>query len=457
MLAVVAATASLAPTVAAIVARPRGLGEGWSATLGAAAMLLTRLATPGDLLAVVREVAGVLLFLLSMMVLTAAAERGSGRGLYAGLFLLGAAVTALLSLDVTVLVLTPIVHTLAVRLRLKPLPYLFICTFVANTGSLLLPISNLTNLLVYGLLGLGFAGFARAMLLPQLAALAANLAVLALLFRRDIPRRFDPAPLRADPPVDDPAYLRAATLVLGATLVALVVAGVRGWPIAAPALAGGAALAGAALAAGAGDAARTRGGGLLGPLPIRRRDVHHHPRSGGPLAAAARRQHHPHRSRSAGATRRRRGDCARVQPGQQRADGRGTDRRAAPGRSRGAGAAGAGGGAGGEPRPGRDPLRLARHPPLAGDRPPEGGDHHGRGLHEGRGARRAAGPPGRDARALGGAPLGTKGDTCGQARLWQVFACTWAVPQAGCVSCSGTLLTPWRAWHHSAKAIAPCR
>jgi len=263
---VVAATVILALTVAAIVARPRGLGEGWSATLGATAMLLTRLATPGDLLAVVREVAGVLLFLLGMMVLTAAAERaglfallarrtalaarGSGRALYAGLFFLGAAVTAFLSLDVTVLVLTPIVHALAVRLRLKPLPYLFICTFVANTGSLLPPISNLTNLLVYGLLGLSFTGFARAMLLPQLAALAANLAVLALLFRRDIPRRFDPAPLRADPPVDDPAYLRAATLVLGATLVALVVAGVRGWPIAAPALAGGAALAGAALARG---------------------------------------------------------------------------------------------------------------------------------------------------------------------------------------------------------------
>ena len=57
-------------------------------------------------------------------------------------------ITALLSLDVTVLILTPIIYALSQRRRLDAIPFVFACTFVANTGSLVLPISNLTNLLV---------------------------------------------------------------------------------------------------------------------------------------------------------------------------------------------------------------------------------------------------------------------------------------------------------------------
>jgi len=173
---------------------------------------------------------------------TARAARGSGYALFVGVFGLGAAITALLSLDVTVLVLTPIVYALATRLRLDALPYMYACTFVANTGSLLLPISNLTNLLVYGLLGFGFARFADTMLLPQIVALAVNLAVLFLLFRARLPRRFERGALTALPMNTDPTYLRIATAVLGATLLALLACGLRAWPIYPPALVGGASL-----------------------------------------------------------------------------------------------------------------------------------------------------------------------------------------------------------------------
>lgn len=255
MLGPLVATAILLVTIVLVVTQPRGLNESWAALLGAGAMLLTGLVTVDDLAAVTRQVAPVLLFLLGMMLLTATVERsglfdllalwtaraarGSGYALFLGLFALGAAITALLSLDVTVLVLTPIVYALVTRLRVNALPYMFVCAFVANTGSLLLPISNLTNLLVYGLLGLSFTAFAWTMLLPQLVALAINVLVFLFLFRGQVPRRFDRGPLQTGAEPRDPASLRLAAATLGLTLAALLVAGLRDWPLYPPALAGG--------------------------------------------------------------------------------------------------------------------------------------------------------------------------------------------------------------------------
>ncbi|MGN6758431.1 MAG: ArsB/NhaD family transporter, partial [Thermomicrobiales bacterium] len=75
MVALIGAGAILLLTIALIVTQPRGLSESWTAVGGAVAMLLLRFATLSDLWAVVREVYGVLLFLLGMMALTAAVER----------------------------------------------------------------------------------------------------------------------------------------------------------------------------------------------------------------------------------------------------------------------------------------------------------------------------------------------------------------------------------------------
>src|SRR6478752_5424573 len=113
---------TVAVTLALILIRPRGLSEAWAAAGGASVMLLVSPLAFGDLPDVFDETQDVLLF--------------------CSVFLLGALITALLSLDVTVIVLTPIVYTVAVRRRLDPIPFLFACTFVANTVSLALPISN---------------------------------------------------------------------------------------------------------------------------------------------------------------------------------------------------------------------------------------------------------------------------------------------------------------------------
>jgi arsenical pump membrane protein len=64
---------------------------------------------------------------------------------------------------VTFLVLTPILFEMAVRRRGDAVPYLFACTFVANTASLNLLISNLTNLLLFSQLHLPFLDFVSVM------------------------------------------------------------------------------------------------------------------------------------------------------------------------------------------------------------------------------------------------------------------------------------------------------
>jgi arsenical pump membrane protein len=251
--------------MALAVSRPRGLNEAWPAVGGAAALLALGLLAPADLLGAARETAGVLLFLLGMMVLStvlemagvfawaaayaARASRGSGRRLLVNVFVLGAVVTALLSLDVTVIVLTPIVYATVVALRVDPVPYLYACTFVANTGSLVFPMSNLTNLLVVDRLGLPFWPFSLRMAAPDVAAVAANAAIFLWLFRNRLPGRLQEIP--ASPAAGtDPRFFRVSLVVFGLVLGGLFLAGLAERPLWPVALAGGAALACVARAAG---------------------------------------------------------------------------------------------------------------------------------------------------------------------------------------------------------------
>jgi arsenical pump membrane protein len=66
-------------------------------------------------------------------------------------FAVGTLVTVFLSNDATAVVLTPAVAAVVKTAQAKePLPYLFICAFVANAASFVLPISNPANLVIYG-------------------------------------------------------------------------------------------------------------------------------------------------------------------------------------------------------------------------------------------------------------------------------------------------------------------
>jgi arsenical pump membrane protein len=119
---------------------------------------------------------------------------GSPQRLLLGVFVLAAIVTTVLSLDATVVLLTPVVVAAARGLGTSPRPGAYACLRLANSGSLLLPVSNLTNLLAMPHLGLSFGGFAARMALPLVAVLLVEYAGLRLLFRADLSA---PAPTRA--------------------------------------------------------------------------------------------------------------------------------------------------------------------------------------------------------------------------------------------------------------------
>ena len=123
----------------------------------------------------------------------------------------------MLSLDATVVLLTPVVFATAARLRFSPRPHVYACTHLANSASLLLPVSNLTNLLAFEASGLSFTRFAALMALPWLAAIAVEWVVLSRSFRSEL------APARHVPAVGPAGALPAFALaVLGLTLVGFV-------------------------------------------------------------------------------------------------------------------------------------------------------------------------------------------------------------------------------------------
>ena len=143
-------------------------------------------------------------------------SRGRPGRLLLGVFVLAAIVTTVLSLDATVVLLTPVVVHAARRVGTSPRPGAYACLRLANSGSLLLPVSNLTNLLAMPSLGLTFAGFAARMALPLVVVLLIEYAGLRLLLRTDLATATDPEPEAGEPPRAEPVPL--------ATVVAMLVA-----------------------------------------------------------------------------------------------------------------------------------------------------------------------------------------------------------------------------------------
>ena len=161
----------------------------------------------------------------------AVGARGSPRRLLALVFAAAAAVTAVLGLDATVVLLTPATFVAARRARLDARPSLYACTHLANTASVLLPISNLTNLLAFRATDLSFPHFAALMVLPWAAMLGVEWAGLTRTFAGEL----DAPPGRT--PSSAPPLPRAPLVVLAATFAGFLTGIDPAWPAVAGALA----------------------------------------------------------------------------------------------------------------------------------------------------------------------------------------------------------------------------
>lgn len=197
-----AAVVLLVLTLAFAVARPRGLSEAVVAVPAAVLIVLlgvVPLSAVGGTLNRFGPTVGFLAAILFFGHLCAeagvfdylgssAARASGGRAgrLLVLVVVLAALVTATLTLDATVVLLTPVVLTTAARLAVPSRPYAYACTRLANSGSLLLPVSNLTNLLAFAMSGLSFGRFAALMVLPWVLVCAAEWLGLRTFFRRDL-------------------------------------------------------------------------------------------------------------------------------------------------------------------------------------------------------------------------------------------------------------------------------
>ncbi|HUI61507.1 MAG TPA: arsenic transporter [Steroidobacteraceae bacterium] len=177
-----------------VILRPGKLPEATWALLGALCLVVFSLLPWREASRAVGKGVDVYLFLVGMMLLSELARHygvfdwlaalaarrahGSARRLFALIFAVGILVTALLSNDATAVVLTPAVFAATRTAKAEPLPYLFICAFVANAASFVLPISNPANLVVFGTSMPPLQSWLAQFALPSVAAITATYVVL---------------------------------------------------------------------------------------------------------------------------------------------------------------------------------------------------------------------------------------------------------------------------------------
>jgi arsenical pump membrane protein len=210
--------------------------------LAGAVAVLTGVLPVADAVAIADRVWPILLFVVAVTIVAELAAiagvfdvaafalarlaRGRTLALWALVVALAVVATAFLSLDTTAVLLTPVVVAVARAHRLDPLPFAFTTVWLANTASLVLPVSNLTNLLAVDRLGFADPLAFIALLGPSaLVAIAASVGILFLAHRRSVRGRYSPA---SPPSIQDRPLLITAGVVV-AVMMPLLVSGLPPW------------------------------------------------------------------------------------------------------------------------------------------------------------------------------------------------------------------------------------
>jgi len=251
----VAAVAIFVATLSLVIAQPRGLSIGWSASGGAVVALLLGVVHLANVATVWGIVWNATVTFVAVIVISLvldrigffewaalhmlARARGDAKRALRYLLALGAVVAAFFANDGAALILTPIVYQQMRALgfeRRQALPFVMAAGFIADTTSLPLVVSNLVNIVSANFFHIGFATYAATMTPVDLVSFVASLVVLFIFYRRSIPARFDaghlPAPADA---IKDRRLFRAGWVVLTVLLAGYLLSEPLHFPVSIPA------------------------------------------------------------------------------------------------------------------------------------------------------------------------------------------------------------------------------
>jgi arsenical pump membrane protein len=189
-------------SVALMLIRPRNIPEVYWIAGGVLLLLVFRLVPLQLAGRAVAKALDVCLFLIGMMLLSELARehgvfewlsavavrsaRGSCSRLFVLVYAVGTIVTIFMSNDATAVVLTPAILTAVRKAKVEPLPYLFVCAFIANAASFLLPISNPANLVVFHNQIPPLGRWLLSYGVPSLLSITATFIVMRWLFRKQL-------------------------------------------------------------------------------------------------------------------------------------------------------------------------------------------------------------------------------------------------------------------------------
>lgn len=229
-------------TIILVIWQPRGLNIGWSASLGAALAIGLGTVSLADIPVVWGFVWNATATFIAIILITLILDeaglfewaalhvtrwgRSQGSRLFVLIVMLGALVSAFFTNDGAALILTPIVTAMLHALRFPPaavLACVMAAGFVADTASLPLVVSNLTNIVSADFFNIGFGEYAKVMVPVNVVSVLATLAVLRFYFRGSIPAKYDTSQLKEPAQaIRDPATFRAGWVVLGLLMVSFL-------------------------------------------------------------------------------------------------------------------------------------------------------------------------------------------------------------------------------------------